>query len=166
LDTTPIAVLQRDFVVNDRIFLSFGDVAVGRDNVEGIGFCGAGTAGQRRFAKCHTIFGVRVYIVVDVDCADDIFGASFNDLFIRCGLSPIMLASRSGRELKAPQFAVKELNRLAAPVVFSCPRPGADCRVRQQARRILMHSCRKVLIRNLLVLLQHEFPFLTPKTAP
>jgi hypothetical protein len=118
LDTTPIAVLQRDFVVNDRIFLSFGDVAVGRDNVEGIGFCGAGTAGQRRFAKCHTIFGVRVYIVVDVDCADDIFGASFNDLFIRCGLSPIMLASRSGRELKAPQFAVKELNRLALLLEF------------------------------------------------
>jgi len=131
-----------------------------------------------------------VYIVVDVDCADDIFVRP-STTFSYVVVCPNNAREQERRELKAPQFAVKELNRLALLLEFlkfadhnvfadfSCSRgrfltcgrsrrfllseTRCGLQVRQQARRILMHSCRKVLIRNLLVLLQHEFPFLTRK---
>jgi hypothetical protein len=111
-------VLQRNLVVNDRIFLSLGDIALGRDKVERVRFRCAGITGQRHLAKCHAIFRVRVYIVVDVDGTGDTLRLSSNRLLVRRSLSPISRSIGSGRELQALQFAVKELNRLALLLEF------------------------------------------------
>lgn len=55
---------------------------------------------------------------MDVDSTDDALRTSFNGPFVRGSLPPIPRGSCNGRELKALQFAVEELNRLALLLEF------------------------------------------------